>query len=770
MYDLGNTEGARTIIPYKRGTRPMAGIGHNGGPVMVPDLSSEKARILHRSLLGHYMRELEVQQPWRTEKAMDEQFYDNEAWTEEEKAVLKARGQMATNLNVVATTINWMIGTERRGRTEFKVLPRKKTGSQAAERKSQLLKYLADANHSEFAMSQAYADAIKSGEGWIESGWQRDDEGEPVYDRVENWRNILRDSLSREMDYGDGRYQFRMKWADEDVAHATFPDGGMHIDMARTSNHSLAGSNDTFGDEWADEGEEKQNIFGSMSNSGFLASPRSRVRLIECWFRKPVQTDVLIGGQFSGEIFDADSDGHTTELDNGDANLETRVKMRMHVGIFTTAGLLHFQESPYRHNAFPLTPIWCYRKAGDGESYGLIRNIRPLQIQINHAASKAQHVLSTNKTIMDKGAVDDLDEFEEEVARPDAIIVKNAGKELTIDVDRELAASFVDLMSRYISMVQQVGGVTDENMGRTTNATSGKAITARQDQGGLATAEPLDNLAFARRLHGEKMLSLMEQFMTKEKQFRITNSRGVPEYVAINDGLPENDIVATKADYVITEQAYTATTRQAQFEATMEMIKMVAPVAPEFVLMVADLLIEQSDMPNREEIVKRIRQMTGAKDPDADPDAPMTPEEQAMEQQKAKEAAMQERAIVAKISLDEAGAAQKAAAAGKAAADTAAVAANQPSINLDQLQKAIEIAFQMLSVPAAAPVGDKILAGVGYVGAPSPTIPTGTLPGSSKPVPSGATPPFVGGKDAPLPGPNDPAGGSAPQPMPQIGA
>lgn len=768
MYDLGNTEGASTLIPYKRGTRPMPGIGHNGGPILVPDLKSEKAQVLHRSLMGHYQRELEIQQKWRSEKALDERFYDNDPWSEEEKAVLKARGQMATNFNVIATMINWMIGTERRGRSEFKVLPRKKDGSRAAERKSQLLKYLSDANHSAFAMSQAYAEAIKSGEGWIESGWQHDDEGEPVYDRVETWRNILRDSLSRAADYSDARYLFRMKWADEDVAHATFPEGEVAIEMARTTNNSLSGTLDMFGDEFSDEAENAQEVFGSQMGSGFLSSPRSRVRLIECWFRKPVPTDVVVGGQFNGEIFDADSDGHTSEVDNGIAGIQKRTKMRMHVAIFTHAGLLHFQESPYRHNMFPLSPVWCYRKSGDGESYGLIRNSRDIQTQINHAASKAQHVLSTNKTIMDKGAVDDLDEFEEEVARPDAIIVKNIGKTLEINVDRELAASHIDLMGRFISMIQQTSGVTDENMGRTTNATAGIAIERRQDQGGLVTAEPLDNLAFARRIHGEKMLSLMEQFMTKEKQFRITNDRGVAEYVAINDGMPENDIVATKADYVITEQAYTATARQAQFEATMEMLKMIAPVAPQFVMLVADLLIEQSDMPNREEIVKRIRQETGMKDPDADPDAPLSPEEAAMEQQKAEQAAMQKRAIEAKIALDETGALHKAAQAAKAKADTDTVVKGLPGVSLTQLQQAIEIAFQMLSVPAAAPVGDKILAGVGFEGAPSPTIPAGVLPGSAKPVPSGATPPFNGAGGQPMPAP-DPAGGTTPQPMPQMG-
>jgi hypothetical protein len=316
-------------------------------------------------------------------------------------------------------------------------------------------------------------------------------------------------------------------------------------------------------------------------------------------------------------------------------------------------------------------------------------------------------------------------------------------------------------MSRNIQMVQQVGGVTDENMGRTTNATSGKAITARQDQGGLVTAEPLDNLSFARRIHGQKMLSLMEQFLTEEKQFRITNSRGVPQHVTINDGLPENDICRTKADFIITEQAWTATARQAQFDATVEMIKAVAPVAPQFALLIMDLLIDQSDMPNRDEIVKRIRQETGQKDPDADPNVPPSPEEQAADAAKKEQADMQKRAFMAKVGLDEAGAMQKAAAAGKAKTETDGLHQAAVSMSLEQFQKAMEVAFQMLSVPQAAPVSDALLKEAGYKASGLPQgIPQGALPPSAGPIPMGATPPTAA---APPPG-----APSAPQPAPQM--
>jgi len=717
------------IASAPRTNRPNSPIDRFQGGVVAPDqgvqgkinLDSNESRKLHSNLLGHYLAELDKQAGNRAEMAKDERFYDNDPWTDEEKFILAQRGQMATNYNVISTTLNWLIGTERRGRTDYKILARRKEGSAAAERKTELLKYLSDANNSEFASSQAFASAVKCGIGWLEAGWQADDEGgEPIYDRAESWRNILWDSLANAPDFSDGRFMFRTKWTDIDNAVALTPDREEMITTAAASSLNFGASLDQFGDEAMDEWE---NTASSTARSapGMSATSRDRVRLIEGWFRKPAMTRVIVGGDFSGEIFDEFSEGHLRDVDAGRASIHKRVKMRTFVSLFTTAGLLYLAPSPYRHNRYPFTPIICYRKASDGSPYGLIRGMRDLQTHINKSASKAQYVLATNKTIMEKGAVDDLEQYEEEAARPDAIIVVNPGKRLEMNVDRDLAPAHLDLMSRMIQMVQQQSGVTDESLGRTTNAVSGKAIVARQDQGALATAEPFDNLRFARKIHGEKMLSLTEQFMSEQKSFRITDQRGNPQYININD-TPENDITRTKADFIISEQSWHATMRQAGVEALMEFVARVAPGQPQVVMAILDLVAEGMDeLPNREEIVKRIRQITGMKDPDADPNAPKSPEEMAQEQAKAEADAMQKRGAMAEIAKMENEAKLKAAQAEKAGADAQKVMEGLPLDRMSALKSALEAALAVISVPQSVPVADRLLDHAGFATAhPNP--------------------------------------------------
>lgn len=671
-------------------------------------LDSEKLRELHSKLVAMYEQELDRQAENRAQMAVDADYYDNIQWTPEDAQALRDRGQEPLVYNVITQALNWVIGTEKRGRSDFRVLPRRKNEGRQAERKTQLMKYLSDVNRSPFHRSRAFEDCVKVGVGWMEDGVQDDGDEEPVYSRYESWRNILWDSACTEKDLSDCRYIFRSKWVDLDVAMAMFPgrEGVLNSSVRDTDTYGI----DTQGDEAMDSQEIELQDFNS-TRATLHEFDRQRVRLIEGWIRRPIKVKQLYGGEFRGEVFDQYSVGHNEAVRAGESVVVEKVMMRMHVCIFTSSGMLYCGESPYRHNKFPFTPIWCYRRDRDGLPYGMIRGMRDIQYDINKRAAKALHILSTNKVVMDEGAVDDLDEFKEEVARPDAVIVKKQGKELVLNAERELAAGHLDMMGRSISMIQTLSGVTDELLGKTTNATSGKAIGLRQEQGSMATAGVFDNLRFAAQVQGEKQLSLIEQFFTEEKQFRITNMRGTPEYIAVNDGLPENDITRTKADYVISESDWRATMRQSGAEELLAMLAQLAPVAPQLAMVMIDLIVEEMDIGNREELVKRIRQVTGMRDPDAEEP---TPEEIQAEQAKQAQAEMQQRAMMADIAKKEADAMKAQADAQKAGANAQQILAQMAGQNVSTQKAALEAALAMISAPQVVPVADTILHESGF--------------------------------------------------------
>lgn len=678
--------------------------------VMTPDTLDSRPMVeLQKRLMSYYIRELRRQEDNRREQELDEEFFDNVQWDEADAAVLRERGQVPIVYNVIAPTLNWIIGTEKRSRTDFKILPRRKDAGRAAERKTQLMKYLSDVNRSQFARSRAFEDAAKTGVGWIETGVQNDDDGEPVYDRYESWRNMLWDSASTEKDLSDCRYVCRAKWVDLDVAISMFPDRRRVLEKAALDADRFI-SDDAHGDAAMDSLEDVEHASRTELDDTNYARPR--VRLIEIWFRQPIKVDRLSGGQFAGEVADHEHAGHNEAIASGDSVVVSRNMMRMHVAIMTTADLLFIGQTPYRHNDFPFTPIWCYRRGKNGMPYGFIRGLRDIQSDVNKRASKALHILSTSKTIMDEGAVADIEEFTEEVSRPDAVIVKKAGKELRIEADRDLAPAHLEMMSRDIAMIQSVSGVTDENMGRNTNARSGIAIQARQSQGALATAGAFDNLRFACQVHGSKVLSLTEQYFTETKSFRITNMRGSPEYVTVNDGLPENDITRSKADFIISEDDWRMSIRQAQTAELLELLQQLAPVAPQIAIIMLDLLVESMDIPNRDELVRRIRQQTGMRDPDAEEP---TPEEIQRAQAQAEQAALQKALLEAQVQEAQAKVQLTAMQAAKAKADGEKILAALAGVNVQSQRAALEVALAALASPATVPVADGILHEAGFV-------------------------------------------------------
>jgi hypothetical protein len=184
--------------------------------------------------------------------------------------------------------------------------------------------------------------------------------------------------------------------------------------------------------------------------------------------------------------------------------------------------------------------------------------------------------------------------------------------------------------------IQKASGVTDENLGRKTNAVSGEAIKARQLQGSVVTTEPFDNLRMTVQSQGQKVLSLIEQFYTEEKVLRLTGAQGGIEWVKVNqpevqpDGSVRwiNDVTSSMADFVVAEADYAGTLRQVMFDALSQISQR---LPPEIALKLLRMAFEFSDLPNKAEIVQEIRRMTGEPDPNKE----MSPEEQQQAQQQA---------------------------------------------------------------------------------------------------------------------------------------
>ena len=602
-------------------------------------LDGPEARKELRQLLEWYYHEKDKQAANRLEMAIDADFYDGIQWDPEDAQVLRDRGQMPLVYNEVAPMVDWLIGTERRTRVDWRVMPRAEDDVELADVKTKVLKYVSDINRVPFNRSRAFSDAVKVGVGWIDDGVRDDPTQDIIYNRYEDWRNVLWDSASYEHDLGDARYLFRWRWVDEDIAVMMFPDREEVIRRAVEDARHAGPADWDDETEWVTADEllsgAKHGVLRAGGSAMMVDAQRRRVKLIEAQYRKPVKTKIVAAGPLKGAFFDERDGALVNALNQHGGTIIDKVVMRVHMAVFTESHMLAMGPSVFRHNRFTLTPVWCYRRGRDRMPYGVIRRVRDIQQDLNKRASKALFLLNTNQIIADEGVTDDWNLLRDEADRPDGLIIKKQGKELLIRRDTDAATGQIQMMTLDAQSIQKSAGVSQENLGRQTNAVSGEAIKARQLQGSVVTTEPFDNLRLAVQISGEKQLSLVEQFYTEEKVVRLTGAKGAIDWVKINqpelqpDGSVRfiNDITANAADFVVSEADYAGTMRQTMFDALNQLA---TRLPPEVALRLMTIAMDFSDLPNKDDVADQIRKLTGERDPNK----PMTPEEaQQMQQQ-----------------------------------------------------------------------------------------------------------------------------------------
>lgn len=691
--------------------------------------ADEVSKHRHGTLMSLLEYEADRQAEERMQMQIDEDYNDHLQWRPEDARELMNRGQAPLVFNEGRQTIEWLCGTEKRMRKDYKILPRERDDEAGAEIKTKLVKYTDDVNETQWHRSRAFKQCVTAGLSWLEEGLNPDPEEELIYSGWEDWRNVYRDSHSRNIDYNrDARYQFRRRVIDLDYATMLLPKSAEHLKaMAGAHNEDstgddiwylgerLTGASET---EWSTMG----NTFGGraayMSREGYYDnSSRRSVELIESWYRIPERVKVFQNGEMAGKIFNEGDPQHAQI--QSESSFYEAVKFRMRLMIGTRAEPCLDMASPYRHGRFLLVPMWGYRRARDGMPYGSWRGMRDIQDDLNKRRSKALWSLSVNRIIGDSDAVEDIEELREEAARPDAIILKKKNSDLKFDNNVGDFQGNIALADQDIQAIRNSGGVTDENLGRDTRVQSGRAILAKQDQGSLTSAELFDNLLLAIKQAGKLRLSHIEQFYTEEKAIRIIGESQPIEWLEINKLDPAtgqilNDVTAREADFIVDTQDYRASMAQAAMEQVFDLLGKVATFAPQVVMSVLDLVVETVDLKNKDEWVTRIRKMNGQRDPTK----PITPEEQQAElaaQQKLEEqeqlASETAKTALAKLQAE----------IGQINASVKKLDSEGVFRRMETLVAALEAAQLTLLNPGIAPAADELAASTGMTDERAPT-------------------------------------------------
>ncbi|MGL4206392.1 MAG: portal protein [Aeromonadaceae bacterium] len=599
------------------------------------------------------MSDINGQPDWRSMANRACAYYDGDQLPPEVSKVLKERGQPITMHNLIAPTIDGVLGMEAKSRTELMVI---------ADDHDEEIELLAEAVNAEYAdmcrlggldraRGGAYAGQIKAGLEWIEV-CRRDDPFGPRY----KFSNVHRDEVfwdwhSREPDLSDCRWLMRRRWFDVDEAKTMLPSKADILDRSINDWADIVNLTSIEGmDPNLVSAYEEWSQFSSKEVE-WCSRERDRVLLQVVYYRTYTTRQVLLLDSGRALEFDKGNQLHRAAVAMGRARVERRPVAVIRESWFV--GPHHLVDRPCSapHNMYPLVPFWGYRKDRTGEPYGLIARAMPAQDEVNLRRIKLTFLLQAKRVIMDKDATNmSRAQVLEEVERPDGYIELNPDRQnktsvsdaFKVEQDFNVAAQQFEVMQDSVKLIQDTMGVYAAFLGQGTTGQSGVAISNLVEQGATTLSEINDNYRMGCQLVGQLALSYLLEDMANKRNYKVTINRDDPrrrKAVVLNveaeDGQLTNDVTRLRAHIALAPIQQTAAYKQQLAE---RMTQAMAQLPPEAAAACFDLLVELMDVPRKAEFVERIRNALGIqKDPDE-----MNDEERAAAEQQAEQAQLQQ--------------------------------------------------------------------------------------------------------------------------------
>lgn len=496
------------------------------------------------------------------EQYMASRYYNGKQWTDAEIKELKRRKQPVTTKNRVKRKVDFLVGVEQRLRRDPKCYPRTPVAEQAAYVGTAALRSVEDETKWPAVASDTSNEAMVRGIGAIWQGAKViKGEAKVCKHKVPSDR-FFYDPCSELWNFADARYLGEWQWIDMDEAIEMLPFATERIEtLARArADGSLSMVPQEFGkiNTWAD----------------WVDSERRRIRLISIWYkyRGVWMFDYLVGSiSLCPEDYDCKSPymGEEEETDH-----------------------------PYQ--------AWSPYVDEQGNRYGVVRDMIPVQDEINKRTSKMLYMLTVRQTQGEKGAIDDVDKMKMESAKPDGHIEYNKGFDFAfVDQTAQTQGQF-ELLQEAKAEIENLGP-NPGLVGRGVEKQSGRAILAQQNSGMTELSPVFERMREWKLSVYHKDWRLIRQFWTNERYIRVTADPKAVEFLSINriveDPMTgqvkvENAIAEMDVDVILDEGPDTVTMR----EELLAQLSDSGAVPPE-------ILIELSSLPEKDVVLKRLQEL-----------------------------------------------------------------------------------------------------------------------------------------------------------------
>ena len=505
----------------------------------------------------------------RRQAEIDDDYYNGNQLTREEKAELSKRGQPDIVINRVRPAVNGTLGVLKAGSTDPRAYPRTPKDEDSADIATKVLQFIADRNRfDDLKISVARDYLIR---GTCAAIVEADEDLQITMQEISS-EEFFADPRSRREDFSDARYMGIAKWQYADDVTAMYPDAKRDVEG------SLSDSGALIDDLNQDRPQD------ASSTVSWVDKKKRRVMVVEMYHRE--------GSEWRRCVF--------------------------HAG-----GTLAYGVSPYvddkKRPCNPIVAQSCYIDR-DNNRYGIVRDMRGPQDEINKRRSKLLHLINASQIqAVDPSAVEvDSNTARKEAARPDGVIPYGWQKVPTTD----MAAGQANLLVEAKMEIERIGP-NPAVLGREGENASGRANLVRQQAGLTEQAIVYGGVEVWELRAYEQMWNRARQFWTAPQYIRITDDEGAPQFVGINqpqmaqgpDGQPmadmtgqpivlgyENALAEMDVDIILDTTPDTANMAAEQFAVMAELAKVYGPQAVPF-----EMMLQLSSIPGKREIMDKMK-------------------------------------------------------------------------------------------------------------------------------------------------------------------
>lgn len=483
-------------------------------------------------------------------QATDRDYYDGPRQIKADwLQVLAMRKQPAIWSNRCQPVIDGIVGLLAAAKTDPRAFPRTPNDEQAADVASKTLRYMADKARFDGLKLQCANEFFI--EGTCAAVVEIDGDMEISVTQI-RWNEFFYDPRSRKHNFSDARYMGAAKWMYADDVAALYPEQYKAMGDPVEAVTSMGGVGGLFDDK-------PESVLGWVDSKG------RRLLVVEVYYQER---------------------GEWTRC------------------VFCAAGVFEKGPSPYLdekgRTRCPIKATSCYVDR-DLMRYGRVRNMRPVQDEINARRSRALHIANSRQVqeVSPGSGMGDSETVRSEAAKADGVIPSG----WQIVPTRDMAVDNQALLAEAKSEIERMGP-TPAVLGRQGGASSGRERLVLQQAGMTELAPIMAEFQDWETEIYRAMWLTAKQFKQEPWWIRVTDDLNVASFIQLNapDGV---NIATLDVDIILDTVADTANLQQEIWQDLVQLLATYPPDDPRF-----RIAVEMSPIADKARIIEKIEGFT----------------------------------------------------------------------------------------------------------------------------------------------------------------